>query len=137
MSSGIVLKTLFLLHGIVFSLCSVANLLRVVACALPVGRASTATLPARRESSDRTARRIASARTGPPATRSTVKIKHRSSSCSVPLYLGPSFLLLGECKCPAGFKGRTCEIPCERGRYGIGCAYRSGVKKDSTAPNID
>ena len=23
----------------------------------------------------------------------------------------------GECKCPAGFKGMDCEIPCERGRW--------------------
>ena len=26
------------------------------------------------------------------------------------------FLWPGECKCPAGFKGMDCEIPCERGR---------------------
>ena len=34
------------------------------------------------------------------------------------------FLFSGECKCLAGFKGRHCEMPCDRGRYGIGCSYR-------------
>ena len=33
-------------------------------------------------------------------------------------------MLVGKCSCTAGFKGKSCEIPCERGRYGIGCAYR-------------
>ena len=44
------------------------------------------------------------------------------------LYLNNSkelcFLFSGECKCLAGFKGRHCEMPCDRGRYGIGCSYR-------------
>ena len=35
-----------------------------------------------------------------------------------------SFEMLGKCQCTAGYKGRDCEVPCERGRYGIGCAYR-------------
>ena len=30
----------------------------------------------------------------------------------------------GQCKCPSGYKGRNCENACERGRYGINCAYR-------------
>ena len=35
-----------------------------------------------------------------------------------------AFEILGKCQCTAGYKGRDCEVPCERGRYGIGCAYR-------------
>ena len=30
----------------------------------------------------------------------------------------------GKCKCLAGYKGKHCELPCDRGRYGIGCSYR-------------
>ena len=31
---------------------------------------------------------------------------------------------IGKCTCTAGYKGKNCELPCDRGRYGIGCAYR-------------
>ena len=34
------------------------------------------------------------------------------------------FVFSGECKCLAGYKGRHCEMPCNRGLYGIGCSYR-------------
>ena len=40
------------------------------------------------------------------------------------IYIVVAFEILGKCQCTAGYKGRDCEVPCERGRYGIGCAYR-------------
>ena len=51
-------------------------------------------------------------------------IKSESKSWQVMQALLIVNYFLGECKCHAGYKGQECEILCESGRYGIGCAYR-------------
>ena len=30
----------------------------------------------------------------------------------------------GECSCAAGWKGQRCEVPCDRGQFGLGCSYQ-------------